>query len=390
MKMKFTTLCVSVLLFPAFVWAQCSCASGTVPDTITYTANVPNLSGPSTYIYFPKLDPSVGTLVCVSLTGTVNTIQSLRFTNRELIEVSDYLIEFARTTKITGPGISKSALWDQSFGPFALSGNPGALADSTILIGPDTPFNNTILSAVTSNVVPYQGISGNVQFVYSNTGSATVVQGSNNYAMNISTVVSAKFKLTYYVCGKILLPNLFSNIQLTKDSKNILLRWSTLNDDLQSSYLVEVSKNGKDYEKYAKFAAIGNQVSDYSSSYPKTHSDLGKLYFRIAVLNADGSIKGYSSVKIIQSEDVSTSNFQIYPNPIQQDFNLVFNTPVSGVMKIDLYAINGVLMESNLYKSLKQYNIPIQLKRRYAGGQYIIRLTNTTTQETVTKNILIQ
>jgi hypothetical protein len=390
MKMKFTALCVSVLLFPAFVWAQCSCASGAVPDTVTYTANVPNLSGPSTSIYFPKLDPGVGTLVCVSLTGTVNTIQSLRFTNRELIEVPDYQIDFARTTKITGPGISKSAFWDQSFGPFALAGNPGLSADSTILIGPDTPFNNTILSAVTSNVVPYQGISGNVQFVYSNTGSATVVQGSNNYAMNISTVVSAKFKLIYYVCGKILLPNLFSNIQLTKDSKNILLRWSTLNDDLQSSYLVEVSKNGKDYEKYAKFAAIGNQVSDYSSIYPKTHSDLGKLYFRIAVLKADGSIKGYSSVKIIQSEDVSTNNFQIYPNPIRQDFNLVFNTPVSGAMKIDLYAINGVLMESNLYKSLKQYNIPIQLKRQYVGGQYILRLTNTTTQETVTKNILIQ
>lgn len=388
--MKFTALCVSVLLFPAFVWAQCSCASGAVPDTVTYTANVPNLSGPSTSIYFPKLDPGVGTLVCVSLTGTVNTIQSLRFTNRELIEVPDYQIDFARTTKITGPGISKSAFWDQSFGPFALAGNPGLSADSTILIGPDTPFNNTILSAVTSNVVPYQGISGNVQFVYSNTGSATVVQGSNNYAMNISTVVSAKFKLIYYVCGKILLPNLFSNIQLTKDSKNILLRWSTLNDDLQSSYLVEVSKNGKDYEKYAKFAAIGNQVSDYSSIYPKTHSDLGKLYFRIAVLKADGSIKGYSSVKIIQSEDVSTNNFQIYPNPIRQDFNLVFNTPVSGAMKIDLYAINGVLMESNLYKSLKQYNIPIQLKRQYVGGQYILRLTNTTTQETVTKNILIQ
>jgi hypothetical protein len=390
MKLKFTTLCVSVLLFPAFVWAQCSCASGSIPDTVTYTANVPNLSGPSTYIYFPKLDPGVGTLVCVSLTGTVNTVQSLRFTNRELIEVSDYLIDFARTTKIIGPGISKSALWDQSFGPFSLAGNPGLSADSTILIGPDTPFNNTILSAVTSNVVPYQGTSGNVQFVYSNTGSATVVQGSNNYAMNISTVVSAKFKLTYYVCGKILLPNLFSNIQLTKDSKNILLRWSTLNDDLQSSYLVEVSKNGKDYEKYAKFAAIGNQVSDYSSSYPKTHSDLGKLYFRIAVLNADGSIKGYSSVKIIQSEDVSINNFQIYPNPIRQDFNIVFNTPVSGAMKIDLYAINGVLLESNVYKSLKQYNIPIQLKRQYAGGQYILRFTNTTTQESLTKNITIQ
>jgi hypothetical protein len=68
----------------------------------------------------------------------------------------------------------------------------------------------------------------------------------------------------------------------------------------------------------------------------------------------------------------------------------VFSSPISGELKIDLFSLNGVLLESNLYRSYKQFNIPVQLKRQYAGGQYIVRLTNLLNQETITKNIIIQ
>jgi hypothetical protein len=114
------------------------------------------------------------------------------------------------------------------------------------------------------------------------------------------------------------------------------------------------------------------------------------LYFRLVALNADGKVLSYSPVKIIQLEDLPVSNFQIYPNPIQKYFNLVFNSPISGNLKIDLYSINGVLLESNLYRSYKQFNIPVQLRRQYAGGQYMVRLTNLLNEETITKNIIIQ
>lgn len=390
MKIKFTSLLVIVLIYPAFLRAQCSCSNGSIPDTVTYTTSISSLSGPSTFIYFPKLDPGTGTLVCVTMSGTVNTVQNFKITNREPFEVSDYMLDFARTTKIVGPGINKVAGWAQTYGPFSLSPNPGIYPDSTIAIGPDTPFNNTILVATTSNVVPYQGTSGNVQFLYTNTGSATLIQGSNNYSMNISTVVNAKFTLKYLVCPNIQLPNLFGNFQISKDAKSVFIKWSTLNEDIKSKYIVQVSKNGVDYENHDEFAAVGNQKSEYESIYKKIANYKGKLYFRVVALNPDGKVLSYSPVKIIQSEDLSVSNFQIYPNPIQKYFNLVFNSPISGNIKIDLYSINGVLMESNLYRSYKQFNIPVQLRRQYAGGQYIVRLTNLINDETITKNIIIQ
>jgi hypothetical protein len=390
MKLKFTSLLVIVLILPTFLKAQCSCANGSIPDTISYSTSISSLSGPSTYIYFPKIDPGTGTLVCVTMSGTVNTVQNFRLTNREPFEVSDYMLDFARTTKIIGPGINKVAGWAQTYGPFSLTANPSVFADSSISIGPDTPFNNTNLAATTSNVVPYQGTSGNVQFLYTNTGSATLIQGSNNYLMYISTVVNAKFTLKYLVCPNVQLPNLFGNFQISKDSKSIFIKWSTLNEDIKSKYTVQVSKNGIDYENYDQFAAVGNQNTEYSSVYQKLSNYKGKLYFRVVALNLDGNVLSFSPVKIIQSEDFPENNFQIYPNPIQKYFNLVFNSPISGELKIDLFSLNGVLLESNLYRSYKQFNIQVQLKRQYAGGQYIVRLTNLLNQETITKNIIIQ
>jgi len=389
MKLKLTSLLVIVLL-PALVRAQCSCSNGSIPDTVSYSTSISSLSGPSTYIYFPKIDPGTGTLVCVTMSGTVNTVQNFRLTNREPFEVSDYMLDFSRTTKIIGPGINKVAGWAQTYGPFSLSANPSAFPDSTISIGPDTPFNNTILFATTNNVVPYQGTSGNVQFLYTNTGSATLIQGSNNYSMNISTVVNAKFTLKYLVCPNVQLPNLYENFQISKDSKSVFIKWTTLNEEIKSRYIVQVSKNGIEYDNLEEYSAQGKQNSNYISTFTKLSNYKGKLYFRVVALNLDGIILSYSPVKIIQSEDLATSNFQIYPNPIQKYFNIVFNSPISGDMKVDLYSINGVLLESNLHKAFKQFNIPVQLKRQYSSGQYITRLTNLTNQEVITKNIIIQ
>lgn len=390
MKLKFTSLLVFVLILPAFLRAQCSCSTGSIPDTVTYTTSIASLSGPSTFIYFPKIDPSVGTLVCVTMSGIVNTVQNFRLTNREPFEVSDYMLDFSRTTKIVGPGINKVAGWSQTYGPFSLTANPSSFPDSSIAIGPDTPFNNTILTATTSNVVPYQGTSGNVQFLYTNIGSATLIQGSNNYLMHISTVVNAKFTLKYLVCPNVQLPNLYSNFQILKDSKSFFVKWSTLNEDSKSRYVVEVSKNGINFENQGEYPALGNQTSEYNSTYSKVGNYNGKLYFRIVALNVDGKVLSYSPVKIIQSEDLSENIFQIYPNPIQKNFNLVFNKAVSGDFKVELYSINGILLQTNLYRSYKQFNINVQLNRQYSSGQYIIRLKNLSNQEILTKNIIIQ
>ncbi len=128
------------------------------------------------------------------------------------------------------------------------------------------------------------------------------------------------------------------------------LQWTTANEINVNRYEVELAKGNDEYQQN-HFAKIG-EVSSHGNSSEQQHYNFtdiesnksGVRYYRLKIIDNDGSFK-YSAVRpVVFNDEIS---WQIYPNPSQGIFNLIYQANNGQNISIKVYDING--------KSVLQY-----------------------------------
>ena len=386
MKQLYKFIC-AVFLISVFtpsikLSAQCSCPNGDPIDSVVHIYSISGVSNPNITVSLPKFNPSIGTLSCLRLRTTINTILDMDLYNREPFDVPDYLMNYFRITSISGPaggGISANQTWNKEYGPFSLSANPGLLPDSTVHIGPEVVFDNLVLTRTTTNVVPYQG-TGNVNFTYINSGSATMLQGSNNFRLDVAANTNVDFRLSYYWCPNVILPSGMKNFSVVRNNSNVSLKWTTENEKISNKYQIEYSRNGKDFTVLDTRNAmmVGNARYEYQFLPPA--DEKGRVYFRIRQTNGQG--KEYlSAVKTISFAENGTISTTLYPNPAKKTVMVQFDSPQSGSLEVDLINTLGQVMEKNKFTVSKASNLQVNFGRTHNKGAYWLRVQNQQTGE---------
>ncbi len=354
----------------------CSCAGGDPMDSVVHTVNLDSVTLFFTNVLFPKFNPAIGSLTCVSMKANVLTISSLRIANREAFTV-DYELDYSRNSIVTGPGINSTISASKHYGPYTLG--PVGAPDTVVYVGPDTIFNNSFQTDVTSNVVPYLGATGNVTLSYGNTYGYTWWQGSNNSGLDVATFSRISLRLTYYWCPNAVLPTGIRNFSAIRKDRKVQLQWLTENEIASNSYSIEFSRNGSDFKAAGTMNATGIGTRNYQFQY-NAASETGRIFFRIKQQDARGKSR-YSAVKSVSFNENGVLNPSVHPNPARRSVYVQFESIQSGILQIDLVNASGQVLENSRFNANKLNNLQLNFNKQYASGMYWLRIKNQNTGE---------
>ncbi len=144
------------------------------------------------------------------------------------------------------------------------------------------------------------------------------------------------------------LPLVLLSFNTTLAEKKVNVNWTTGKEKELSHFVIERSTNGMDYAEVGMVVASGssNVKIDYSFS-DLLKSDLkGILYYRLKMVDMDGSIQR-STVKLIRLGDAkATVGISTYPNPVMSELRVTLpanwqNTKVV----LDVYNTNGQIVK---------------------------------------------
>ena len=389
MKQMYTLIC-AVFIFialPDKSSAQCACAGGDPIDSVVQIQTLSGILSFNTPVLFNKFNPSTGSLNCLTTRTSVLTVLDMDLVNRDTTQRVTYDMVYTRVTSLTGPGINVTSNQTRTYGPYDL-GQAGVDPDTNVHVGPDTLFKYRQLTKATTNVVPYLG-SGTVAFNYFNNGSYLMTNGNDNYGLDVAAYSEVTIRLSYYFCPNVVLASGMRNFQVRKNNSKVDINWVTDNEKPGNKYVLEVSKNGKDFITANNQNAAGSGTKNYALAYTPTGADQGRLFFRVRLIDTQGN-SSFSQVKTVSFGDNGFINPVIFPNPAVKIMNIQFESPQTGLLTVELLNTVGQVMQQNSVHATKLNVLQFDLKQKYTRGTYWLRVRNVVTGEQSINQVTLQ
>ena len=161
---------------------------------------------------------------------------------------------------------------------------------------------------------------------------------------------------------------------------NVQADWTVKSENNILRYEVEVARSNADYQagrfsKIGEVSGAGNSNTPRSYSFTDTEADKsGVRYYRIKIIYTDAGFT-YSVIRSVVFYDGIT--LQVYPNPSNGIFNLVYQLPVGQILSLHIYDASGKLLRRQSFTASgfleKQlYDFSSQV---HPNGLYLFRLT---------------
>ncbi|MFZ1799821.1 MAG: DNRLRE domain-containing protein [Chitinophagaceae bacterium] len=187
-------------------------------------------------------------------------------------------------------------------------------------------------------------------------------------------VDSLKPTLKIYV-KKGALPVLIKNFSGNLVNGNVNLNWSVLDGTTLANIIVERSYDSRSFNSFVTIPAkdVTTEIKYTTTDYKVAAPD-GKVYYRLKLVNKDGSYK-YSSVLLIHLLQNST-DVLLMPNPVKENFQLIFTAQSNS--KSDFKVLNslGQSVDKFTYQiEVGNNSITVIPSKNLAPGLYIVQFT---------------
>ena len=238
-------------------------------------------------------------------------------------------------TRNTGTGVSPNAYVTDNVVQLATingAAAPTPLGSNQALTG----FGNAWPSA---NGTATYGGNGN-------TMGATLTPASVN-AAGFGMVISAQFitvvsltlaanidkvSMSIYTDPVIILPITLENFTVTGGAAGNRIQWTAAISDIASRFVVQRSADGASWQDISSFTTFpGIESYSYTDAAPLA----GPNYYRLELLNVDGTSAGYSIIAIVAGKRM-TPGVHIYPNPVHDQINITASATFSRLSLSDL------------------------------------------------------
>ncbi len=167
---------------------------------------------------------------------------------------------------------------------------------------------------------------------------------------------------------------------LLNPKKEVALSWLT-RDEIDLDYcVIERSKDGYNFEELNTLPALNNNRDNNQYSYLDKAPYTGVSYYRLRLVDTDGSIK-YSAIKAVEVEGIEL--MKLFPIPANDYLNISLNSTNDGTINIQLIDQLGRMVTS-LNRTVTTGQNSIEIPTRTLGsGMYILKLTdaNNNTQQ---------
>ena len=376
---------------PRTSYAQsiCECSNGDPATQLTYNYILDTTDAPSSTISFPKFNPSLGVLVCVTFRDTLSLISTSDVINTASVPVS-YRFLLSVTNDIDGPGISVNESATRNYGPTTLA-QAGAAGDRTVY-GPDTLFKFSKHTTTNwANVASYLGSTGNVNFLYTVNGGLISTQGGINYTYQIVSKYWGAFSLSYYWCPNSVLATNIKNFSAYKKDQSVLLKWITDNKAPGTSYEIEYSTDGNNFTSIGEVDPrniVGNTTQHEFQFLPGSTQNT-KLYFRIKETDPQGKTT-YSAIRTVNMNETSLAGFVIYPNPISRKVSMQFDRSLTGNYVAEVTNLAGQVVYNRNMKLHNTNIIQFDLTNPPPSGMYYLKITDVKSRLSYSNKLIVK
>jgi hypothetical protein len=357
--------------------------SGATSST-TYTWSVPAgaavLSGQGTTSIFVSFGNTSGN-VSVSISNDCGTqVTSLPVAIGNCIFYSGGNNDGFSTTSLT----CVSDLDGTSFIPGAIVGSatfcqfatesysisaPGATSltwsvpgDATIISGQGTQqilvsFGNTNGTVSVQVIDPCNTTTVNLPVTVS---SCVFYAGGNNDGFSVTTITNSP------------LPIALVSFDASARNGIVYLKWETSSEHDNDFFLVERSRDGKNFESLLKVDGAGTSVQALTYQATDTNPYHGTSYYRLSQTDFDGSIS-YYRVILVKIENFAEIT-KLYPNPVNKDdeIHIDYFAEEDGQIKISVVDPAGVGSNSRMIDVKAGVNLFNFTPHFQGAGVYVI------------------
>ena len=166
-------------------------------------------------------------------------------------------------------------------------------------------------------------------------------------------------------------------------SRNIL-HWETANETNNKGFELQRSANG---EKFSSIASInskaenGNSSSVLYYSYNDEKPLAGTNYYRLRQIDFDGK-ESFSNIVVLKSAQITKAEIsKVYPNPVEDQLNIILNTPNSEKVNIRITDLVGKVITEKVLQTNQGDNTIQFPTSQLSRGTYLIRVFSSSNSE---------
>ena len=179
---------------------------------------------------------------------------------------------------------------------------------------------------------------------------------------------------TYNIPFAVGLPiELISFTAVNKGCKTNVLTWTTATEKNNSHFDVQRSVNGTSFETVGKVTGSGTTAQAHTYSFNDAYAS-GSAYYRLRQVDFDGQSVN-SNVVFVKGCKGSGVDASIYPNPTNEELNIVLNVDNASEVSVNVYNTIGQLIISRANNSLRVGANTIKLSTmELAKGNYFLKV----------------
>ena len=263
---------------------------------------------------------------------------------------------------------------------YARTGEPANTRSnhSNFLVGNNLIFNGTNNFGGSNNVTTdpkFTNIGGNDFTLQTtspaiNAGTNTAGQFATQDFLNVARPIGPKPDIGAYESASGVMPIALVSFKGYLVNEKVVLQWLTASEINAKAFIIEKSKNGKDFIAIGTVAAKNkNEASAYTFDDDRLTENLH--YYRLKMLDNDGTFR-YCNVVTIQTTFKKTETLSIFPNPVAHTLT-VNHVEATEDRLIKIVAVGGnTIAQYRVSKNTVQTNINVnQLIKGYYFVQYI-------------------
>ena len=163
------------------------------------------------------------------------------------------------------------------------------------------------------------------------------------------------------------------------NDNNVLVSWTTASEENNKGFEVESSVDGNNFKfiGFVKGAVNSNTLSNYqlldADAFENNASNV--IYYRLKQLDLDGKFT-YSKVVSVNKDSKEENVFEVFPNPFNNEFNIVVNATEAGNATVKTFDLQGKVIASKNFTTVNGLNtLNMADLANLNTGIYLVKVT---------------
>lgn len=168
------------------------------------------------------------------------------------------------------------------------------------------------------------------------------------------------------------LPVEFEDFEADCKEDELVLKWSTITEFNNDKFQIFSSDDGTNFNLIAEVDGAGNSEEKLKYQYIVKRNF--SKYYRLSQVDHDGTFEILKTISIINSCEKSELDFNIYPNPFEENFTISLNKDISEDFEIRVVDNNNRVIHIDFIEE-DAFEKKIDTKN-WSKGVYFVQLSN--------------